>query len=62
MSTRHEKTLLGLVPGAIALAVSLVITGLVAAGFVSATSHIPAGTGPIAAIISATGADPKALN
>ena len=41
MSKNHENTKLGMVPRAVALAVSLVITGIVAAGFASATDRMP---------------------
>jgi cytosine/uracil/thiamine/allantoin permease len=40
MSKKHENTKLDLVPRAIALAISLVITSIVAAGFASATDNL----------------------
>ena len=41
MSTTHENIKLGLVPRAFALALSLVLTSIVAFGFASATDHVP---------------------
>jgi hypothetical protein len=47
MSTKHENTKLGLVPRAFALALSLVLTGVVAFGFASATDRMPTRHGTV---------------
>ena len=41
MERTHENKKLGMVPRAVALAVALVLTGVVAAGFASATERLP---------------------
>ena len=51
MGNRNEKTLLGLVSGAVSLVVSLVLTGIIATEFVSATSHIPDGLQPASSTV-----------
>jgi hypothetical protein len=47
MSTKHENKNLGLVPRAFALALSLVITSIVAIGFASATDQVPTRHGTV---------------
>jgi hypothetical protein len=47
MSTKHENKNLGLVPRALALALSLVITSIVAIGFASATDYVPTRHGTV---------------
>ena len=47
MSTKHENSKLGMVPRAFALALSLVLTGIVAYGFSSATDHVPTRHGTV---------------
>jgi hypothetical protein len=47
MGNRNENTIVGLVPRIIALAVALVITGVIATGFASATNRIPVSIEPL---------------
>lgn len=47
MSKKHENTNLGLVPRAFALALSLVLTSIVAFGFASATDQLPSRHGSV---------------
>jgi hypothetical protein len=47
MSTKYENTKLGMVPRALALAFSLVLTGVVAFGFATGTDHIPTRHGTV---------------
>ena len=46
MGNRNENTLVGLVSRAVSLVVALVLTGIVATGFASATNHVPDGLQP----------------
>ena len=47
MSKKHEDKKLGMVPRAVALALSLVITGILAGGFASATDRLPIHQGTV---------------
>lgn len=51
MGNRNENTLVGLVSRAVSLVVALVLTGIIATQFASATNRVPDGLQPASSTV-----------